>query len=399
MKKVIVILLLATGVLSVQADAQNIAIKGETVYTATGEILTDGVVLVKDGVIEQVGSEGTVQIPNGYEVLEAGYVTPGLIDSRSTVGLAGIYNVESDQDQLETSSAIQPDLRAIDAYNPQEELVEFLRNLGITTVHTGHGPGAVISGQTAVMKTAGRTVDEALIDSVRALSITLGTSVRSNFSNPGTRSKAVAMFRQALIDAREYAEEQNEGSQRDLKKEALIDMLDGKIYAMINAHRVADIMTALRLQEEFGFKLVLEGASEAYMVIDEIKDAGVPVIIHPTMMRTGGDGENASFETAGKLVDAGIPVLFQSGFEAYVPKTRVVLFEAAIAVANGMPREAALQALTLDAADFLGISDRVGSLEQGKDADLVLFNGDPFEYVTTTDAVIINGQIVYKKEK
>lgn len=395
MKTFITTLLIAFGSIAVQLQAQNIAVKGETVYTAAGDALTNGVVLIKDGTIERVGTENSVQIPGDYEVYEAKYVTPGLIDSRSTVGLAGIYNVDADQDQLETSSAIQPELRAIDAYNPQEELVEFLRDLGITTVHTGHGPGAVISGQTAVVKTAGRTMNEVLLDSVHALSITLGSSVRNNFSNPGTRSKAVAMFRQELIGAREYVANRDESTRRDLKNETLADLLDGKIYAMINAHRVADIMTALRLQEEFGFKLVLEGASEAYLVMDEIKAAGIPVIIHPTMMRTGGDGENASFETAGKLADAGIPVLFQSGYEGYVPKTRVVLFEAAIAVANGLSHDAALRSLTIEAAEFLDVSDRVGSLEPGKDADLVLFNGDPFEYLTRTDAVFINGKAVY----
>ncbi|MEX2435908.1 MAG: amidohydrolase family protein, partial [Balneolaceae bacterium] len=372
-KWLLIVTLFITGSFVSQSGAQNIAVKGETVFTAAGEEINDGVVLIRDGLIERVGSARQVRIPDGYEIFEGRYVTPGLIDARSVVGLAGIYNIDDDQDQLETSSAIQPDLRAIDAYNPLEDLVKFLQTMGVTTLHTGHGPGAVISGQTMIVKTAGNTLEESLVDSVTALAITLGSSVRGNFDNPGTRAKAVAMLRQQLIEAQEYAEDRDEDTPRDLKKETLTDLLNGEIYAMINAHRVSDITTALRLQEEFGFRLLLEGASEAYLLIDEIKEAGVTVIIHPTMMRTSGDGENASFETAGKLAEAGIPVLFQSGYEGYVPKTRVVLFEAAIAVANGLSHNQALLALTIEAAKVLGISDRAGSLERGKDADLVIY--------------------------
>ena len=384
-----VLLLGFTGLVS----AQQIAVKGEIVHTSAGEAIENGVVLINDGVIEQVGSADDIQIPSGYEVHESKVVTPGLIDAHSVVGLAGIYNVPDDQDQLEQSSAIQPDLRAIDGYNAREELVGVLRDLGITTVHTGHGPGAVISGQTMITKTTGETVEEALVDSTTSLAMTIGSVVRNNFDNPGTRSKAIAMLRQELLDAEEYMKE-DENQPRNLQKEALVELLEGNIYALITAHTAQDIMTALRLQREFGFNMLLDGAAEAYLVMDEIKEAGVPVIIHPTMMRLGGDGENASFETAGKLAEAGITVLFQSGYEGYVPKTRVVLYEAAIAVANGLDYNKALDALTIDAATVLGISDRVGSLETGKQADLVLFNGDPFEYTTTTDAVIINGNVV-----
>lgn len=373
--------------------AQQIAVKGETVHTSAGDPITNGVVLISDGLIERVGPESSVRIPSGYQVHEAAVVTPGFIDAHSVVGLAGIYNVDSDQDQLELSSALQPELRAFDAYNAREELVAVLRDRGITTVHTGHGPGAVISGQTMIVKTAGSTVGEALVDSSTTLAMTIGSGIRSNYDSPGTRSKAVSLLRQQLISAQEYMDG-DEDQSRDLGKEALVQLLNGEIYALITAHKSYDIMTALRLQEEFGFKLLLDGAAEAYMVINEIKEADVPVVIHPTMMRLGGDGEHASFETAGMLTDAGITVLFQSGYEGYVPKTRVVHFEAAIAVANGMDYNQAMNALTIDAARVLGIDSQTGSLERGKQADVVLFNGDPFEYTTTAERVIINGQVV-----
>jgi imidazolonepropionase-like amidohydrolase len=153
-------------------------------------------------------------------------------------------------------------------------------------------------------------------------------------------------------------------------------------------------LTALRVAEEFDIKLVLDGVAEAYEVVDQIKQAQVPVIVHPTMYRAGGETENLSFEAASKLLAAGIPVALQSGFESYVPKSRLVLFEAAIAAANGLTFEQALGTITIEAARILGVEDRIGSLESGKDADLALYDGDPFEYTTHCVGVVIEGEVV-----
>ena len=176
-------------------------------------------------------------------------------------------------------------------------------------------------------------------------------------------------------------------------------VLAGKVPLLVTAHRAADIMTALRLKAEFGFKLILDGASEAHMVLDAIKAAKVPVIAHAPMMRARGEKENATFELAARLKKAGIPFAFQSGYESYVPKTRVVLFEAAIAAANGLGQEAALQGATLGAARILGIDKTVGSLEVGKDADIALYDGDPFEYTTHCTGVVIDGKVVSKQRR
>ena len=392
--------LLTLGLLASSAQAQ-LAVRADTVYTMAGAPIENGVVLIHDGKIEQVGPAQTVRIPEGYRVLEAVVVTPGLIDAHSVVGLAGILNYDHDQDQLDTSDPIQPELRAIDAYNARERLVEWVRNFGVTTLHTGHGPGAVISGQTMLVKTRGETVEEALVDSVATVAATLGPMVERYFRSPGTRAKAVAMLRAELLKAQAYrrklqASDPARRPEPDLGMETLVRVLDGEIPLMITAQQVPEIMAALRLQREFGFRLILDGAAEAYLVLDEIKQAGVPVILHPTMVRPRGETVNATLETAARLYEAGIPFAFQSGFESYVPKTRVVLFEAAMAVANGLPRTAALEALTIQAARILGIADRVGSLEPGKDADLVLFDGDPFEYTTHVCGVIIEGEPVHE---
>ena len=382
------------------ADATSgLAVRGDTVYTVVGEPIADGVVLVSGGTIEAVGPASDVQIPSGYDTLSARVVTPGLVDAHSTVGLSGIFNQDQDQDQLDTSDPIQPELRAIDAYNPREQLVEWLRSFGVTTVHTGHGPGALISGQTMIVKTTGTTVDQAVVDSVAMVAFTLGPSVARSFTSPGTRAKGVAMLRAKLLAAQQYAEKmqsEDESSRpaRNLQMETLADVLSGKLPALITAQHATEIMSALRLADEFGFELVLDGAAEAYLVADEIAEADVPVILHPTMVRTSGEQQNASFETAATLQEAGIPFAFQSAYEGYVPKTRVVLFEAGVAAANGLGMENALEAVTLGAARILGIDHCVGSIEAGKDADLVLFDGDPFEYTSHVCTVIIGGEVV-----
>lgn len=387
-------LLALASLLVLPAQAQ-LAVRADTVYTMAGAPIVEGVVLVgSDGTIERVGPASEVAVPSSYPTYEGTVLTPGLIDAHSTVGLAGIYNQDADSDELDTSAPIQPELRAIDAYNPREDLVTFLRELGVTTVHTGHGPGALLSGQTAIFKTAGSTMQAALVDSLTMVAMTLGPQVERNFDSPGTRAKGVALLREAFLEAQEYAAQDAADRKVDLGKEVMVRVLEGEIPALITAQEATEIESALRLADEFGFEMILDGGAEAYLATDALREAGVPVVVHPSMARPGGSMDGVSFTTAGVLHEAGIPIAFQSGFEAYVPKTRVVPFEAGIAVANGLPRDAALEALTIGAARLLGIDDRVGSLEAGKDADLVLFAGDPLEYTTQTCTVIIDGAVV-----
>jgi imidazolonepropionase-like amidohydrolase len=395
------IFLLAAVLLAPAPLAAQVAVRGGIVYTMTGDAIRDGIVIVgANGRIERVGSAAQVQVPAGYRLLEAAVVTPGLIDARTVVGLAGYLNQPHDQDQLETSNAMQPELRAFDAYNARETLVHWLRDHGVTTMHTGHGPGALMSGQTMIVKTRGESVGEAIVDSVTMVAMTLGPEVAANFAGrPGTRSKGLALVRQKLVDAQAYRARRqgatdNSAVARSLEMEILVDVLEGRVPALITAHRSSEILAALRLQREFGFRLVLDGAAEAYLLTDEIRAAGVPVILHATMARHSGAMENATFESARILRDAGIPVAMQSGFEPYVPKTRVLLFEAAMAAAYGLPVEHALSMITIDAARILGIDGRVGSLAVGKDGDLVLFSGDPFEHVSRVCGVLIDGVVV-----
>ncbi|MSR61556.1 MAG: amidohydrolase [Planctomycetes bacterium] len=399
--------LLSVFALASAAFAQDLAVRGRIVHTMGGARIEDGVVLVRGGKIAAVGRASEVALPAGVQVLEAAVVTPGLIDAHSSLGLAGWLNYAHDKDELERSSALQPELRAIDAYNAREPLIEWVRGFGVTTVHTGHAPGAVISGQTMIVKLRGETLDEAVLQPLAMVAATLGEGATSedDKAQPGTRAKAAALLREELVKTQSWmakrarAVEEKEPLERDLRRETLALVLEGKVPLLVTAQRAQDIATALRLAKEFDFHLVLDGAAEAPLVLDAIRAAQVPVIVHPTMFRAVGETENLSLETPGALKKAGIQVALQGGYESYVPRARVVLFEAAEAAAYGLSFDDALGLITLDAARLLGIEQRVGSLEVGKDGDLALYDGDPFEYTTHCVGVVIDGRVVSSEKR
>jgi imidazolonepropionase-like amidohydrolase len=390
--------------------AQTIAVHGAIVYTAAGAAISDGVVIIRDGKIASVGPASQVSIPAGTQTLTAKVVTPGLVDAHSTVGLTGYLNTPTSQDLLERSAAIQPELRAIDAYDPRERLIEWVRSFGVTTMNTGHGPGALISGQTMVVKTVGNTADNAAIVPEAMIAASLGEQGRAEQGkSPGTRGKELAMLRGEFIKAQEAmkkaakpadpAKPDAKSPERDLKTEALILVLKGDVPLLVTADRARDVISAIRLAKEFNLKLIIDSCAECDLILSEVKASGYPVILHATMKRASGETENISFETASKLKAAGIPFALQSGYEAYVPKTRVILWEAAIAAANGLSFDDALASITINAAKLIGVAYRVGSLEVGKDGDVALYDGDPFEYTSHCVGTIIDGKVVSTEMK
>jgi imidazolonepropionase-like amidohydrolase len=413
---VVVGLMCVTAALPALLRAEvTLAVRGKTVYTMAGPPITDGVVLIEGRRIGRVGPAEQVAIPEGMRVLSAEVVTPGLIDARTIVGLQGYENEARENDLVDKSAPFQPELRAVDAFNARERLLEWIRGFGVTTIHTGPSPEALSTGRTIIIKTAGPTVEDGLLKADAMVCITLGPDglmKDAGGKSPGTRAKQIAMLRQELIKAGEYDQkrrraasqpatipaegETGDSAPRDLRLEVLVEVLNRKTPLLVTAERAQDIVLALKLKEEFGLEMVLDLADEAYLLLDRIKQAGVPILVHPTMKRATGDSENLSMETAAKLRESGIPFAFQSGYESYVPKTRVVLFEAAIAMAHGLKFEDTLAALTIESAKILGVSDRVGSIETGKDADLALYNGDPFEYTTHCTGTIIDGNVVFE---
>lgn len=372
----------------------QLAVKGNTVWTMAGDAIENGVVLIRDGKIEAVGPASSISIPSGYRVINARFVTPGLIDAHTVVGLNGYLNQPHDQMALDGGASVQPELRAIDAYNAQERLVEWVREFGVTTIHTGHQPSALVSGQTMIAKTWGKNVDEATIVPTAMIAVTIGDGGSAGQGrSPGTRAKQAAMLRAELIKALENSKKTEPA--RDLKSQIMTRVIKREIPLLVTAHRAQDILTAIRIAKEFDIRIVLDGVADAHMVLNEIKASGFPVIVHPTMGRSGGETENLSMENAARIRSAGIRVALQSGYEGYVPKTRVVLFEAAMAAGTRRlsPQEA-MAMITIDAARILGIDNRVGSLEKGKDADIAMYDGDPFEFTSHCTGTIINGRVV-----
>jgi imidazolonepropionase-like amidohydrolase len=400
--------------LSGLANGKRAAEKPERLAVFAGRIhpvgaapIIDGAVLVEGGKIRYVGPRNGLQVPEGTAVLTAREVTPGLVDAYTVVGTSGKLNVAADQDQDETSDPNQADLRVLDAFNPNEPLLQFLRENGVTVVHALPGRANVIAGQSGVFRTHGRTAEEMAVRFPAGLLVNLGEIPKQSY--PGkvtTRMGTAGLLRTAFSQAQDYARKRREAKDddkkpaRNLKLEGLEPALSGKVPVYFSAHRADDLATGLRLAEEFKLKAVLDLATEGYLIADRIAAAGVPVVVHPTMQRVGSmETFHGHLGNAAALADRNIPVAIGTAFEGYVPKTRVLRHEAAMAMVNGLGFERALRAVTLDAAKTLGVDDSFGSIEAGKIADLVLYDGDPFEHATHVTHTVLGGRIVFDREE
>lgn len=391
--------------------ATKVIIRAKTLHTA-GPLgsFDNALIMIEDGKIQAVGKEGALEIPKGTRVLQAEVVTPGLIDAHGVAGLTGIYNVRADQDHDESSGPVQASLRATDGFNPKERLLAYLLSFGITTVHSGPSPSNPIAGQSGVFKTFGHNVDECTLRFPAAMQFTLGERPKAVYGekhlSPSTRMGTAAVIRRALNRAREYGlalarfEKSGKGNRPafDANLEALLPVLSGDLPAMFTAHREDDILTAIRLAKEFGLHAILDSATEAYLVRDAVARSGYPVITGPSMLRIAAlETMNASLENPALLLEKKIPIALGTGYESYVPKTRVILFEAGMNSTYGLGFENALRAITIEAARILKVDDRIGSIEVGKDADLALFDGNPFEYTSHVQKVLVNGRVVHSR--
>jgi imidazolonepropionase-like amidohydrolase len=386
--------------------AARFAVLAGRIDTVSLGSISGGVILVEEGKIKAVGSAKDVQVPDGWPVLTAAVVTPGLIDAHTVVGLSGAVNVGADQDQDEMSDPNQADLRVVDSFNPREPLLEFLCREGVTVVHAVPGRANVIAGQTGIFRTSGRTAESMALRFPAGLLVNLGEVPKASYPNrqPTTRMGTAALLRTAFAQAQNHARKLAAAQSEDKrpphnpKLQALALALDGKVPVIFAAHRADDMNTALRLAKEFKLRPRLDLATEGYLLADQLAEAKVPVVVHPTMQRPGSmETYNSQLCNAAVLAEHKIPLAIGSGFEAYVPKTRVLRHEAAMAMVNGLGYERALRAITLDAAHILGIDTERGSIEKGKAADLVLFDGDPFEHKTHVTHTLIDGRMVYDR--
>jgi imidazolonepropionase-like amidohydrolase len=376
-------------------------VEAEHILTSTAAPTAAGFVVVRDGKIESV----TRTIPRGVQAarrLKARVVTPGLIDARTTLGLAGLISV--DDDSNEASAPNQAHLRAVDAYNLREPLLRAALQSGVTTVQSGPGRADSIGGQAGIFHTAGESVGAATIRFPSALVLSLTEAAKTTYAGaapklPTTRMANVGLIRQAFVDAGQYARRLKDAKppDRDLKHDALVDVLERRIPALITAERVDEIATALRLRDEFGFRLLIAGANDATLLAERLARDQVAVLAGPPTDAPVESGTPQERARVPALLDrAGVAFAIVSGDGRERPRL-TLLQQAASAVAAGLRPDAALIALTITPARLLGLDNRLGSIESEKDADLVLFDGDPLSYATRVTAVIIAGRVVFER--
>ena len=383
------------------ANPQRTIILADRLHTGTGEIVKAAAITIMDGKIVSVVAGMNDELRDGDAIIHARDVTPGLIDPFCTAGLSGAWNIPADQDQDELGEPNQAELRVMDGYNPREPLLEFLRMNGVTTIHTTPGRKAVIAGTTGVFHLHGATAERAALKPTFAVLVNLGEEPKESKGGPGTRMGTAATVRKAFAEAKAHAVKKGDDKAPNPKAEALIPALEGKMPVVFAAHRADDVRTALRIADEFQLTPIIALGTEAFLLADELAERKVPVIVHPTMQRAGGSMEtvNTLLANAAILKSKHVPITLCTGYEGYVPKTRVLRFEAAIAAANGLGHAAAVKAVTLDAAKLLGIDKEYGSIEVGKVADLVLYDGDPFENTTHVIKTIVGGKVVFDRDE
>ncbi len=376
------LVLAAAGSLSAQTNI--IAIRGGEIHTISHGIVQNGVVLILDGKIIQVGSN--VTIPPGARVIDADglIVTPGVIDSRSSFG----YN---------RGTAVRPTLmaptrRVSDAFQ-QPSSSNWLQG-GVTAAYLAPSPTSLIGGFGAVVQ-LGEFGPAAIIDDAAAMHASFGEAVLNRFDTRTTRQGLLGVLRQEFIRTREYME--NPPAVADPDREALSRVLRREIPLRVTAHTPDDIMTGVRLGEEFDLRLIIDSGTGAHQVAGRLARARVPVIVGASILALGGGGPFEGFahteENAARLHRAGVNISLSTD----APGGRSVVLEALIAKAHGLPEDAALKAITLDAAAILGVSDRLGSIEPGKDADIVLWRGHPLTTWGETRLVMVNGRTVFER--
>ena len=371
----------------------------------------NGYILVRDGKIAAIGPMD--ECPEDSKIIDAKgrFILPGLVDSHTHVGMMEDSVGFEGDDVNEMTDPVTPHLRGIDGIYHADRSFEEARQWGITTVLSGPGSGNVICGQFAALKTYGRSVDEMVLKEPCALKIAFGENPKTVYHEknhtPSTRMATAAIIREQFYKAKEYMEEweeyrkdreNNDKPEFDMRLESLVPALKGDLIVKIHAHRADDILTAIRIAREFNLKITIDHCTEGHLIADILKENDIKIILGPMLTdRSKIELRNQTLAAPGILAKSGIPVAIMTDHPC-VPVQHLLLC-AAIAVREGMPEEDALKAVTINAARAAGIDDRVGSLEAGKDADIVIFNGYPFDYKTKVDLTIINGKVVYTRVK
>ena len=382
-------------------------IKNGKILTMSDKYYERGSILIKDKKIVEIGENINIDSNENYNIIDAKncWVMPGIIESHCHVGIQEERKGFEGNDCNEINEAITPYIRALDGINVMDSAFHTALTAGITGVMVGPGSSNVVGGQFVFIKTHGRVIDNMTVLEPAAMKVAFGENVKTNYNQknmmPSTRMSIAALLRDELFEAQKYNQNKKKaiknGDSFDeaFRKECWLPVLNREIPLKAHVHRADDILTAIRIAKEFNLKLTLDHCTEGHLISEEIKESGFPAIVGPSLsIRNKIETQNADFKTAGILHKAGVKVAITTDH----PVTRIqdLPICAGFAAREGLGVEEALKAITINAAQICNVSDRIGSLEVGKDADIAIFDGNPMEVFTKTMYTIIDGEIVYK---
>ena len=386
--------------------AQTIAITGGRVVPIDGEPVDGGTVLLRDGKIAAVEGAGFA-VPDGAQVVDATgkWVLPGFVDAHAHVGLAEEGQGWAGQDTNERTNPVTPQIRALDGINPDDLGLRDAIGGGVLAVNVNPGSANPIGGQTVAIKCWGRTVDEMVLREPAGLKSALGENPKRVYGErnetPSTRLGTAAVIRGAFVAAQNYqaklaaATDDSAPVERDLKLEALGRVLRREIPWRQHCHRADDIATAMRMAREFGYDLVIDHGTEAHLLADQIAAASIPVIIGPLFTsRSKVELRNRSLANPGRLAAAGVTIAITTDHP--VVPIHFLIHQATLAVKEGLDPVTALRAVTIHPATIIGCADRIGSLAVGKDADVVIWSGDPLDVMSRAERAYVDGREIYR---
>lgn len=372
-----------------------IALTNGRLYTIENGIIEQGTILLDGGKIAAVGAE--VEIPADAQVIDVQgrIVTPGFIDAHTHIGIDEEIHQPMGDDCNEMTEPNTAELRAMDAINYRDLSFQDAVKAGITTVMITPGSANVFGGLVAVMKTAGKTYKEMLVNGEAGLKMAFGENPKRVYGEkdkaPSTRMATMAIARQGFYEAKEYLKKSDEDREFNLQTEHIAKALEGGIPVRAHAHRADDIMTAIRLRDEFQLDLVVEHCTDGHLIVEELKEAGVKVAVGPSLSnRAKVEMENVTFRTPGILASAGVDVAIIT--DAPCTPIQYLPICAGMAMREGMTEADAFKALTIVPAKILKVDDRLGSLTAGKDADVVVWNNHPMEIMGKPELVFVNGK-------
>lgn len=364
------------------------------------KVILGGTVLVHNGIIEQI-LEKEAPIPPEYRLMDAKgcFVLPGFIEAHCHMGITEEKKGMEGDDCNEGVDPVTPSLRAIDAINPMDDAFHNAVRAGITAAMIGPGSSNVVGGQFVVVNNHGRCIDDMVLRFPAALKVAFGENPKVNYSgmgkSPSTRMAIAAMLRKELLSAKQYLNSHKKDEETDLRFEAYRQVFEREIPIKAHVHRADDILTAIRIAKEFQLDMTLDHCSEGHLIAEEIKASGFPAIVGPDLAsRNKIEVQNMAFKTAGILSKAGVLTAITTDHPVSIIQTLPLC--AAMAVKEGMEMEEALKAITINAAKICRVDDKIGSLEPGKQGDIVIYDGHPFDIFTRTMCTMIRGEIVYR---